>query len=248
MLKSRKIAVMGVAALGAICASASFAQSRPIAFDASARQAIKRIDVLDVAEPPVLVMPTTGAVYATAKKTDVQVANAQPAIDAAGAASEKLKAGFSKQGTSLSKDMARQLVDALKAKGYDARLLTGQHLKIKNGGGLDDSAITSDADAVLDVRVRSAGYVSQHGVQGIMPLVSAEATLIPLKDHKTVYRQTFASGASLGPIGQSQSLSAPQGRKFASRDDVLGNVDSGVEGLREAVGIVASRVADQLGQ
>jgi hypothetical protein len=248
MMKLRQIIVIGAAALGYAYSLDSFAQSRPVAFDANAKQAIKRIDVLAIEEPSSIVVHGRAAQLAPGGKTDQKIANAKPEIDAAADVSNKFKEAFARRNTGMSLEFTRQVVDALKSKGYDARVLTGQHLKVKAGGVLDDMGVNSDADAVLDVHVRSAGFLPQQGGTNVLPTVGVEAALISLKDHKTVYRQVFNSGSSLGPQGAIEVLPATESRKFSSRAAVMANVDDAADALREASAAVASRIADQLSQ
>lgn len=251
MLTLRFIARAAIVALGsAVCVSA-LAQT-PVAFDAGKSQAIKRIDVLDVTEPfDLLVYGRAPSKSAPKPPPGVagrqqQVAGAQSDIAAAAQASAKLQASMAHRNLSLSSELARQVVAALKNKGYDARLLAGQHLRMKVTGGLDDSGVKSDADAVLNIQIRAAGYLPHRGGPDVLPTVSVDAMLLSTQDHAVLYRQLMSAGASLGPTGAADYLPVAQPRKYSSRDAVVADVDNAGNGLRDAVAAVASHIAEQL--
>lgn len=246
MLKFRHVAIIGAIAWGYGYGIAAFAQSAPIPFDKITNQAIHRIDVLEVGEPSAIVLHGTASQNTAPSKSSLQVAYAKSEIDANAEASSKLKAGFARRSMALSSEFARPLVEALKAKGYDARAVAGQRLKRKIDDGFDYSGLNTDADAVLDVQVRSAGYLPHQGGTALLPAMSVEAVLVSLKERKPVYRQSLMSGASLGPVGPVDVVQVAEGRKFLSRSAVLSNVDDAVDGLRDIATAIALRIADQL--
>ena len=175
-----------------------------------------------------------------------QVAAAQGEIAATADASAKLKAGMGKRNMTLSSDLARQVVAALKDKGYDARLLTGQQLRMKVTGGVDASAVKTEADAVLNIRIRAAGFLAHQGGPDLLPTVSVEAMLVSAPKHAVLYRQLLSAGASLGPTGAADYVPLPSQRKYASRAAVVADVDNAVDDLRDASAAVAARIAEQL--
>ncbi len=248
----RFIAHVGVViACGSVCAT-GLAQS-PVAFEPAKSQAIKRIDVLEVTEPPDLLVYQRSP--STAPKRPGR--NAPPGqqiltegedIASTASASSKLQAGVARRNMALSSELARQVVAALNKNGYDARLLKGQHLVMKENGGFDHTGVKTSADAILNIKIRAAGYLPHQGGPDVLPTVSADAMLVSTQDHKVIYRQLLSAGASLGPTGAAEYVPLPQQRKYASRAAVIGDVDNAVDGLRDASAAVASRIAEHLAQ
>ncbi len=174
------------------------------------------------------------------------VAAAQEEIAATAEASLKLKSGVARRNMTLSSELARQVVTALKKQGYDARLLAGQKLRMKVAGGVDVSDLKSDADAVLNIQIRAAGYLPHQGGPDVLPTVSVDAMLVSAKEHLVLYRQLLSAGASLGPTGAADYVPLPQQRKYSSRAAVVADVDNAVDGLHDASAAVAARIAEQL--
>lgn len=251
MFNVRSIATVGLVILGSVVCVSALAQT-PVAFDINKSQAIKRIDVLDVVEPMDLLVyerPTSQAVpkpAQDAKAPRQQVAGAQEGMSAMADASTKLKAGITRRNMTLSSELARQVVAALKSNGYDARLLTGQHLNMNAFGGFDVSSVKTNADAVLNIRIHAAGYLPHQGGPDVLPTVSVDAMLISVHARTVLYRQLLSAGASLGPTGAAEYVPLAQPRKYSSRGAVIADVDNAVDGLRNATAALAARIGEQL--
>lgn len=251
MFTFRFLAHVGVAVLGGAALASALAQT-PVAFEASKSQAIKRIDVLDVSEPTDLLVYSRPASRAARRSgqdsaaPSPKVTGAQEDIAATADASLKLKAGIARRNMTLSSELARQVVAALKSKGYDARLLAGHQLRMKVAGGFDGSGVKSGADAVLNIRIRAAGFLPHQGGPDVLPTVSVDAMLVSAHDQAVLYRQLLSAGASLGPTGAADYVPLPQQRKYDSRAAVVADVDNAVDGLRDASAAVAARIAEQL--
>jgi hypothetical protein len=232
------------------CAETAQAQFSKIGFDPAANAGIKKIDVLEVVQQQrLIVLPRSSHGDGPAPKTAEAkaIANAKAEQDAITASAGKFEEGFKHRNSSLSSELARQLVGALQGTGYDAKVLNGQQPKKSNAGrGLDYTGINTDADAILHVVVRFAGYKDDPASSGLIPMVGIDASLFNVKDKKIVYRQVFNQGYPLIKNAEVESLPLGQEIKFATRDALLSKIDNAVDGLVQATQPVASRIAQQL--
>ncbi len=251
MFTFRFIARVGVPILGFAFIGSTLAQT-PVPFDASKSQAVRRIDVLDVSEPRDLLVysrPPSGSALKTVQDSTTprrRVAGAQVDISATADAETKLRAGIARRSVTLPSELARKVVAALKNQGYDARLLPGQQARVKAAGGFDYSDIITDADAVLNIRILAAGYLPHRGGADVLPTVSVDAMLVSVKQQTVLYRRVLSAGASLGPTGAADYVPIAQQQKYASRAEVVADVDNAVDGLRDAAAGVALRISEHL--
>jgi hypothetical protein len=231
------------------CAGMAQAQFDQIRFDATANSSIKKIDVLEVVQQQrlMLLAQEFHIKGAPSKGAQSAIGNVKADQDAMMAASEKLKQGFARRNGSLSSEFAKQLVSAIQAKGYDVKTLNGKQPKANSIGlGMDYTNIQTNADAILHVVIRFAGYKDDPSSSGLIPMVGIDAYLFNTKEKKIVYRQVFNQGYKLINSSEVEYLPLGQEIKFPNKDAFFLKIDSAVDGLVQATQPVALRIADQL--
>lgn len=256
MLNSNLWARAALVVSAIACAASAHANTRKTGFERGAAASITSIDVLEVVQQqPLMVLPRTahleGAPIPPAKADAVTptVGNPRAMHENLQQGTTKLNEGFARQNSSLSTEFRKQLVDALRAAGYDAKALNGQQPSEKSIGHRQTIAgVKSNADAVLYVVVRFAGYKDDAASGGLVPMVGADAYLFGNKDGKLLYRQVFNAGYKLVKDDDVEYPALPAQNKFSNRAALMSNAEAGARGLVQALQPVASRIAQQLGK
>lgn len=237
---------------GLACAAGAQANMRKLAFERGAAASIRSIDVLDVVQQqPLVVMPRQthwgGPPPATQGVTGVY-ANPAPSLQALQSASAKLGDGFARRGNSLPVEFGKQLVDALRAAGFDARALHNQQPRGNSIGARQKiDGVNSQSDAVLYTVLRFAGYKDDAAAGGIVPATGVDVYLFA-RDGKLLYRQVFNQGFRLLNDPDVESLPVPAMAKFSSPASLNSASENAARGLVEALQPVANRIAQQLAQ
>jgi hypothetical protein len=250
---TRVLVLAGALALSGVAQ----ANMSKLAFDRANAQGIQTIDVLDVVQlQPLVVMPRQTSVKGTppvrsASATGAMGATANPAptLRALNDSAAKVNAAFQRSGNSLPLVFGKQLVDALRSAGYDAKVLHDQQPNRSSIGARQKiDGVKSQSDAVLYVVLRFAGYKDDAASGGVVPTVGVDAYLFNAKDGTLLYRQVFDQGFGLVKGPDVESLPVPGLAKFASNAALGANGDGAARGLVDALQPVAARIAQQLGR
>jgi hypothetical protein len=246
-------AVLVVVAIG--FGAAAHADMRKVSFERSAATPIERIDVLEVVQQQALmVLPRSthfeGAPPVKRGSVTPAIGNSVPAAQQGLLqASSKLQERFARQDSSLGAQFTRQLVDALRAAGYDAKVLRGQHPQRNSIGRRQTmDGVTSKADAVLYVVLRFAGYQDDAAAGGLVPMAGVDAYLFDAKDSRLLYRQVFNAGYKLLKDEDVEYPALPEQGKLQGKAALMSDADAAARGLVQALHPVASRIAQQLGR
>jgi hypothetical protein len=246
ILKRARPLLLAAFGLGAAGVHADVAQVR---FDRAAGASIASIDVLEVVQQQrLMVLPRTTHVDGAppARGTTPAFANPIPVQAALDNGTAALGEGFTRRGSSLGNEFGRQLVSALQAKGYDAKLLRGQkpHQNVP-GRGQSMAGVNSQADAVLYVVLRFAGYKDDAASGGLVPMAGVDAYLFD-KSGRLLYRQVFNQGFRLLPGAEVEQVPVGNSPKFANRAALVSGAENAAHGLVQVLQPVAARIADQL--
>ena len=110
----------------------------------------------------------------------------------------------------------------------------------------DYADIQTNADAILYVVVRFAGYKDDPSSAALIPMVGIDAYLFNTKNKKIVYRQVFNQGYKLIKNPEVESLPVEKESRFGTKDVLFSKIDNALDGLVQATQPVALRIAEQL--
>lgn len=168
---------------------------------------------------------------------------------------ENFREAFNSHHIQFGLAMAESLRHELTKKGFgflylkDQSLFTGEDQSLRNGAVLRDlnlSHIRTDADAILFVSLRSAGYSALGNKKGnYKPTVHAYARLIDSFSKKTIYSRIFlVDERSYG--GKVEYMLPVEGHKYNSLDTLLKDINETAQGIIDCQRKIAARIAEQL--
>lgn len=181
---------------------------------------IRTIALLDIAEPPVDQILNRGrsneshsSTYAQAL-TDAQV--------------------------EFSPLLAEAITRQLERSHYRVMSLPTQRPVIGADGQVDLSSIRTDADAILAVRFKGAGYASP-STTSLQPWAIVDVQLFDARTQRTLYSKTFNGGDDLG-IDGAIHLAANARYQYASPDELNAKLDDSADGIKDAELAIAGAI------
>jgi hypothetical protein len=212
------------------------------AFDKKDAAPVKRIALLQVAEPnDYLVQNMGGAAMAFGL-----IGGLIAAADAS-SKSDLFTQKMKEQKLTLRGQMAQAIAERLNAQGYEVVYLSDQRPRVKEDKNADYSQIKTDADAILDVWFTVVGYLSPQGSPDYQPWIGTVARLVAANDGSQLYFQSFNYGAKLGYSRDTiEYLPAESKYAYRSFDALMTNSDEAIQGLRQGIPPITTRIIEQL--
>lgn len=218
--KSRKMGLaLAWVLVAALTGCATGPQSK-LSEEAASR--IRTIALLDIAEPPV------------------------DQILHRGTSKESHSSTYAQMLTDAQVEFAPLLAEAitrqLERSNYRVQSLPTQRPIVYGDDQIDLSSINTDADAILVVRFKSAGYTSTT-TTALQPWAIVEAQLFDTRTRVALYTQTFNGGADLG-ISGAVHLATNARFQYASPEQIESKLEDSVDGIKDA----ELAIADVIGQ
>lgn len=221
-------------------------------FNPSSKAAIKRIALLRVVEPtryvaldihrlsPEVIIGLTGIIIGgelNDADTRVQRAN-----------TDLLSRRLGLQKLAVGSQLTEAIEVELKKQGYEVVLLSlgrPAGVTFDDSDDVDYSGILTPADAVLDVRIPMAGYVSPAGASDYAPVIRANVRLTSLKSNVQLYFQAFDYGAQL-QLDNVEHLPAQAKYAYGNFETLMEHSLAAQDAIGEGARVIAARIALQL--
>lgn len=150
---------------------------------------------------------------------------------------------------SFADQLTADLEAALKARGYDTRVVTVQREKPHQLLGKHDDQMSEGVDAVLDIANKGVGYATQHWMNSSFwrPKAYIQLGLFTRESGDSpAYQETFMYGYH-NPLLSGTDLDAPETYRFKNREAMEAASDETlVNGLKDASQAIAREVAAKL--
>ena len=148
----------------------------------------------------------------------------------------------------LGEAMAIALQNALRAKGFEVVYLRNQRPKgAADGVSLDYSAIVTDADALLAVRLNAVGYVSTPMALRYEPWIHASVRLLDARTKEVLFLRSMRSGSiSSVRVENIEDVGGGEKYRYATADGLIASAAEAAEGLHDIEGRIAARIAQHL--
>jgi hypothetical protein len=205
-------------------------------FDANAHPNIRRIALLDIAEPPQYeIGDTSGNLFGVVGMAIVgSIAQSR---------AERLTAAIHDQHLELGASLGDALEAKLRAHGYDVVRLTVPHPK-PHALLEDYGTVQTDADAILDVAFFSVGFVTAP-LRNYMPLEAVYVRMVTVPDHKVVYADHPAYSTMFTATIHPRDKTAKD--TFGSFDEMMAAPDAVAAVWRRSTEPTADYIAAALG-
>jgi hypothetical protein len=227
---------VGILAVAMAAIACGYSKQPPKqAFDESARHSVKKIALLQVRAPKVLILPggsggalAGGLLGSAADDSNTSLLNAR--VDS--------------QRIALGRELAQAILDDLKSR-YTLVFL--EYERPRNDGTdapADYSSITADADAILDVTIRVAGF-SGGGFADYRPWLLVDARLVSAESKANLYARSFSyGGSSLGP--DIEHFQSDPKYAYGSFSELYDKSGQAAGGIRAGIAPIAARIAAEL--
>ncbi|MEK7207659.1 MAG: hypothetical protein AAB134_07245 [Pseudomonadota bacterium] len=209
-------------------------------FDPTANAAIKRIALLEIDEPDGFVLLNFGhpgmifgAIGGAIAGTDMESKRKQ--------LSDLLRAQEPKYGKALTDAIEQKL----RAQNYDVVRISPAREQ-RNALVTDYTKIHTDADAILDVLIVMAGYLSQGIASDYEPLLRTSARMVSTKTQQVVYLEILAYGEKWKVSGQWVELPYVKRVSFSNFDNIIRSPKQAAEGVGDGIEPIASRITFDL--
>jgi hypothetical protein len=205
--------------------------------NAQAREKLRSIAVLEVAEPKRVAVVNLGG---AASGFGLVGALAQVAVNTSHTNTYTERVTTSK--IAFAPDIVDGVTGRLTDNGYQVVKLN-QKTKLAADGKSDDySDIQTDADAIMNVWFTSFGYISPANQPDYIPWVVIRARMVDAKTKQDLYYKTFACGHDIK--ANSVHIDSDFAYTYGSFSDLEKNFDKSVEGIKWC----EKSVADMIGQ
>jgi hypothetical protein len=104
--------------------------------------------------------------------------------------------------------------------------------------------VATEADAILDLVIRSVGYVAPAALRNYRPVVQVSARLVAGPTRQVVYAEQISYG--LRDLRGETVIQADRQFSFRNYSDLAASPDRAAEGIRAGIRHVASSIARQL--
>lgn len=146
----------------------------------------------------------------------------------------------------IGRALLQELERGLKNKGYEVTILDIE-LSIKENGEYDYSNIQTDADAILNVWFRAAGYVSPPNSIGYEPWLMVSSRMVSAKDKSQIYFQAFNYAARLGRTIENIIYYDQIGTKeFHSFDEIVEGAPEAGKELMLGIPLISNGILNEL--
>ena len=203
------------------------------AFDEKVRHSIRKIALLQVRAPKVLILPG-GAL-------------AGPLLGAAANDSNTslFNARVESQRLALGRELAQAIQDDLKGSSYGLVFLEYERPRNDGtGADVDYSPISTDADAILDVSIRVAGF-SGAGFADYRPWLLVDAHLVSAASKASLYAQSFSYG-NLSVSRDVEHFQSSPKYAYGSFNELFEKSGEAADGIRAGIAPIAARIAAEL--
>ncbi|MBR8461219.1 hypothetical protein KDW07_29190 [Burkholderia dolosa] len=207
--------------------------------NAQAREKLRSIAVLEVAEPKRVAVVNLGG---AASGFGLVGALAQVAVNTSHTNTYTERVTTSK--IAFAPDIVDGVTGRLTDNGYQVVKLN-QKTKLAADGKSDDySDIQTDADAIMNVWFTSFGYISPANQPDYIPWVVIRARMVDAKTKQDLYYKTFACGHDIK--ANSVHIDSDFAYTYGSFSDLEKNFDKSVEGIKWCEKSVAEMIGQDL--
>ena len=235
--------------IGLLTATTGCATTFPrMEFDRFANPSVQKIAILRVPEPlEYTVQNTSAANYAFGLVGAAVSGGIQQSR------TDEFTQATTKQGIAVGSRITEAIEAELKQRGYEVTLVTSTRLALAATDArpsLDYSHVSTDADAILDVRLESAGYISVSGSPDYVPYIQVTARLGSMKGKSLLYFQTILYGLE-GPLNSTDGidyLTGPGNYSYDSFDKLMAHSQDAQFALTEGASSIARSIAAGLGR
>ena len=239
-MKCRYVAVLGVAiaALGL-----SGCGSAPVKVDTQALSRVHTVAIVKAPEPTQYTVINKGSLAGAFGAAGGAAIAADAEKDQKG-----LLGALARNKFSFAEQLTADLQGALKAKGYQTRLVTAKREKPGDMLKEHTSLMGTGVDAVLDVAMLNVGYSTENWMTSPFwrPEARVEVALYARGGTSALYDETFMYGYH-NPFMSATNLDAPEQYHFKNKEDMEGAGDKVlVGGLKDAANAIAQAVANKL--
>lgn len=225
-----------VAMLSVVIACGPYSSVPRQSFDEKVRHSVKKIALLQVRAPKVLVLPSGSGAVLVGGVIGNAADNSNASLFNARVESQRL---------ALGRELAQAIQDDLKGTSYALVFLEYERPSNDGAGaGVDYSSIATDADAILDVSIHVAGF-SGGGFADYRPWLLVDARLVSAASKTTLYAQSFSYGNSSEGSDVEHFQSNPK-YAYGSFNELYDKAGEAAEGVRAGIAPIAARIAAEL--
>lgn len=146
----------------------------------------------------------------------------------------------------IGRDLATHIESSLRARGVRIYPHRVERPAANRKGEIDYKNVVDGADAVLDMRIGYAGYVSKMFWADYEPWISVTARLASPESGATLYTQVVSYGIVLKKDKKIAFIPADEKLRYGTFEKLLAAADPAAAGLKEGVRRIAERISRDL--